>query len=202
MCDSPEKESALSLARGRMVRSRELEALGVSRVRLRQLVAQGILKRIRRGLYTAADDEAFHEHESLAEVAARSPKSVICLLSALRFHDLTTENPSEVYLFLPPGTRRPHISSPQLAVFWTSEATYRAGVEEHVILGVRVKITSPAKTIADCFKYRSKVGINVAVEALNEAWRRRKATADELWRYAKLCRMSNVMRPYFESMTI
>lgn len=192
------KKEVLSLARKRLVRSKELEARGLSRMQLRQLVDQGLLQKTQRGLY-AAKNSPLHAHVSLAEVAARSPKAVICLLSALRFHELTTENPSDVYVMLPVGTQRPRITNPRLAVFWSSPVAYAAGIEEHVICGVKVKITSPAKTVVDCFKYRSKVGVNVAVEALQDAWRKKKATADELWKLARLCRMTNVMRPYFES---
>jgi len=132
-------------------------------------------------------------------VAVRSPKAVICLLSALRFHELTTENPSDVYVLLPVGIQRPRITNPRLEVFWSSPAAYGAGIEEHMISGVKVKITNPAKTVVDCFKYRSKVGINVAVEALRDAWQKKKANATELWKIAKICRMTNVMRPYLES---
>lgn len=192
------KREVLSLARRRLVRSRELEARGLSRVQLRKLVDQGLLQNTHRGLYTTSD-APIDAHVSLAEVAARSPKAVICLLSALRFHQLTTENPSDVYVMLPVGTQRPRITNPRLEVFWASPVAYGAGIEEHKISGVKVKITSPTKTVVDCFKYRSKVGVNVAVEALRDAWHKKKATADEIWKLAKLCRMNNVMRPYLES---
>jgi predicted transcriptional regulator of viral defense system len=192
------KKEVLSLARKRLVRPRDLEARGLSRMQLRELVDQGLLLKTQRGLYTAKNFP-MEAHLSLAEVAARSPKSVICLLSALRFHELTTENPSDVYVMLPVGTQRPRITNPGLAVFWSSPLAYAAGIKDHIICGVKVKITSPAKTVVDCFKYRSKVGVNVAVEALQDAWRKKKATADELWKLAQLCRMTNVMRPYFES---
>lgn len=192
------KREVLSLARRRLVRSRELEARGLSRVQLRKLVDQGLLQNTHRGLYTTSD-APIDAHVSLAEVAARSPKAVICLLSALRFHELTTENPSDVYVMLPVGTQRPRITNPRLEVFWASPVAYGAGIEEHKISGVKVKITSPTKTVVDCFKYRSKVGVNVAVEALRDAWHKKKATADEIWKLAKLCRMNNVMRPYLES---
>ncbi len=188
----------LAFARKRLVRTKEMESHGISRVQLRQLVDRGVLRKAQRGLYTA-QNAPIHEHESLAEVAARSPKAIICLLSALRFHELTTENPSDVYVMLPMGTQRPHISNPQLAVFWAAAPAYEAGVEEHLLAGVAVRISSPAKTVVDCFKYRNKVGITVAVEALRDAWENKKVTADDLWKYAKLCRMNNVMRPYFDS---
>jgi predicted transcriptional regulator of viral defense system len=132
-------------------------------------------------------------------VAARSPKAVICLLTALNFHELTTENPSDVYVMLAVGSQRPRITNPRLDVSWASPLAYASGIEEHVICGVKVKITSPAKTVVDCFKYRSKVGINVAIEALRDAWHKRLVTTDELWKHAKINRMTNVMRPYLDS---
>lgn len=192
-----EKE-VLALARKRFVRPHELEARGMSRVQLRKLVDQGLLQKTQRGLYTAKNF-SFDSHVSLAEVAARSPKAVVCLLTALRFHQLTTENPADVYVMLPVGTQRPRITNPRLEVSWASSLAYASGIEEHLLCGMKVKITSPAKTVVDCFKYRSKVGINVAVEALRDAWHKGLVTTDELWRLAKINRMTNVMRPYFDS---
>ncbi|HRX55702.1 MAG TPA: type IV toxin-antitoxin system AbiEi family antitoxin domain-containing protein [Verrucomicrobiales bacterium] len=198
MTKSATKKEVLSLARKRFVRPKELEARGLSRVQLRKLVDQGLLQKTQRGLYTAKNF-AFDAHVSLAEVAARSPKAVICLLTALRFHELTTENPSVVYVMLPPGIKAPRIEHPRLDVSWSAPLALASGIEEHVICGVKVKITSPAKTVVDCFKYRSKVGINVAIEALRDAWHKRLVTTDELWKHAKINRMTNVMRPYLDS---
>ncbi len=198
MVDPVIKKEVLSLARERIVRPKELEARGLSRTQLRKLVDEGLLEKTQRGLYTAKNFPV-EAHVSLAEVAARSPKAVICLLSALRFHELTTENPSDVYVMLPVGSQRPHISNPRLDVSWSAPLAYSSGIEEHVICGVKVKITSPAKTVVDCFKYRSKVGINVAVEALRDAWRKHLVTTDELWKLAQINRMTNVMRPYLDS---
>jgi predicted transcriptional regulator of viral defense system len=192
------KKEVLALARKRIVRPKELEARGLSRIQLRELVDQGVLQKTQRGLYTAKNFP-FETHVSLAEVAARSPKAVICLLTALNFHELTTENPAHVYVMLPVGSQRPRITNPRLDVSWASPLAYSSGIEEHVICGVTVKITSPAKTVVDCFKYRSKVGINVAIEALRDAWHKRLVTTDELWKHAKINRMTNVMRPYLDS---
>lgn len=198
MTKSALKKEVLSLARKRFVRPKELEARGLSRVQLRKMLDQGLLQKTQRGLYTAKNF-AFDAHVSLAEVAARSPKAVICLLTALRFHELTTENPSVVYVMLPPGVKAPRIAHPSLDVSWSAPLALASGIEEHVICGVKVKITSPAKTVVDCFKYRSKVGINVAIEALRDAWHKRLVTTDELWKLATLNRMTNVMRPYLDS---
>lgn len=198
MTQSATEKKVLSLARKRFVRPKELEACGLSRMQLRKLVDQGLLQKTQRGLYTAKNFP-FETHSSLAEVAARSPKAVICLLSALQFHELTTENPSVVYVMLPPGIKAPRIEHPRLDVSWSARLALASGIEEHVICGVKVKITSPAKTVVDCFKYRSKVGINVAIEALRDAWHKRLVTTDELWKLATLNRMTNVMRPYLDS---
>jgi predicted transcriptional regulator of viral defense system len=191
-------DKILSLAQGRVFRAKELTPLGIARYRLRELVEAGRLTHIGRGLYMAADAE-ITENQSLVEVAAQCHKGVFCLLTALRFHGLTTENPESVYLLLPKGWQRPMISHTMLDVFWASGESYSEGIEEHVISGVTVKATSPAKTVADCFKFRSSIGVPVAVEALREVWQKKKATADELWRFAKICRMTQVMRPYFEA---
>ena len=125
------------------------------------------------------------ENHSLVQLAARSPKAVVCLLTALRFHDLTTENPGVIYVLLPKGVKRPRITNPQLDITWASGESYFQGIEEHIIGGVKVKITSAAKTVADCFKYREKVGIAVAAEALRDAWQKKKASSEELWQAAK-----------------
>lgn len=191
-------DKILSLAQGRAFRAKELAPLGIARYRLRELVEAGRLNHLGRGLYMAVDAD-ITEHQSLVEVASRCPKAVFCLLTALRFHGLTTENPESIYLLLPKGWQRPLISHTMLDVFWASGESYSEGTEEHLVSGVSLKITSPAKTVADCFKFRSSVGLPVAVEALREVWRKKKATADELWRCAKLCRMTQVMRPYFEA---
>jgi predicted transcriptional regulator of viral defense system len=133
------------------------------------------------------------------------PRGVICLLSALRFHGLTTQTPFEVWVALghkahrPSRTRDDHMT-PLRIVRFSGEALTK-GVEEHKHEGVMVKIYSPAKTVADCFKYRNKIGVDVAIEALRDCWRQRRASADELWGYAKICRVANVMRPYMEVIT-
>lgn len=198
MTKSATKRAVLALARKRIVRPKELEARGLSRVQLRKLVDQGLLQKTQRGLY-AARNFPFEAHVSLAEVAARSPKAVICLLTALRFHELTTENPSVVYVMLPPGAKAPRIEHPRLDVSWSAPRALASGIEEHLICGVKVKITSPAKTVVDCFKYRSKAGVNVAIEALRDAWHKRLVTTGELWKHAEINRMTNVMRPYLDS---
>jgi predicted transcriptional regulator of viral defense system len=191
-------QKILSLGQARVFRAKDVAALGISRMSLKRLVESGKLWRAERGLYTAPD--TLVSHQSLAEVSALHPNVVIGLLSALRFHVLTTENPAEVYLFVRKHSQKPKMEHQSLRVFWASDATFAEGIEEHLIAGVKVKITCPAKTVVDCFKFRNSIGVNVAAEALLDVWRSKKATADELWKYAELCRMTNVMRPYFEMM--
>jgi len=141
------------------------------------------------------------EHRSLAEACKRIPNGVICLLSALRFHELTTQSPLEVWLAIGEKAWRPRVEYPPLRIVRFASAALSAGVEEHRIDGVSVPVFIPAKTVADCFKYRNKIGLDVAIEALRECWRSKRCTMDDLWQYAKICRVQNVMRPYLESLS-
>lgn len=189
----------LALARRRgVLRPRDLEPEGLSRETLRRLTAAGDLERRGRGLYVVPDAAA-SEHEMLAAVSARVPHAVVCLLSALRFHELTTQNPSEVWLAIDRKARAPAVGDLPLRIVRFSGKARVKGIEEHDIDGVTVRIYNPAKTVADCFKYRRKIGMDVALEALRDYWRSRRGTMDELWRYAAVCRVTNVMRPYLEA---
>jgi predicted transcriptional regulator of viral defense system len=183
-----------------VLRPRDLKSSRIPRTHLKQLVERGDLLKTGRGLYIPADTPMTENH-SLAEAAKRSPKGVICLVSALRFHDLTTENPTEVWIAIPRGTRPPKSTTPALRVVTLSGEMMTAGIHRHVIQGVSVPVYGVAKTVADCFRFRNRIGVNLAVEALRDAWRNKKATAEELWHYAKICRVLNVMRPYFDSLT-
>lgn len=186
-----------------IVRPRDLAAEGISHQYLQSLHRRGLLERIGRGLYTLpAAAEHFDEYAMLAEVAKRVPSGIICLLSALRFHDLTTQAPFEVWVAVEHGAYVPRDTALPLRVVYFSGAAFTAGIEEHVVNGVPVRVYSPAKTVADCFKYRNKIGLDVALEALRETWRERRATMDEMWRYAKVCRVANVMRPYLASLSV
>jgi predicted transcriptional regulator of viral defense system len=186
--------------RAGLVRPRELERLGVPRAALTGLVRAGVLTREGRGLY-AVPGGPVSEHHSLAEAAKRVPHGVVCLLSALRFHGLTVQHPHEVWLAVEGRAWRPVVEHPPLRVFRFTGRAWTEGVERHVVDGVPVAVTSVAKTVADCFKYRNKVGADVAVEALRDAWRRRKLDLDELWRCAEACRVLQVVRPYLEMLT-
>ena len=193
-------QAILDLAAQRgLIRPRDLDALGLPSVALTRLVRQGLLVRVGRGLY-ARPDRRVSEHGTLAEVARRVPKGVVCLLSALRFHDLTTQAPFEVWLAIPNKAATPKLDYPPLRLVRFSGTALTEGVEEHVIDGVTVRVTSVAKTVADCFKYRNKIGLDVALEALREAWNAKRMASDEIWYYAKIDRVANVMRPYLESL--
>ncbi|MBI2516002.1 MAG: type IV toxin-antitoxin system AbiEi family antitoxin domain-containing protein [Opitutae bacterium] len=181
-------------------RTRELETSGINRVQLQAAVRAGQVVRVARGLYRLPQAPV-GEHHSLALAAKRAPQGVVCLLSALRFHRLTTQSPHEVWLALPKHGWQPQVGGLPLRYFWFSGAALTAGIEHHTLDGVPVRIYSPAKTVADCFKYRRKIGLDVALEALREAWRERRCTMDELMRYARICRVANVIRPYLEALT-
>jgi len=181
-----------------LVRPKDFEDIKGVRVHLSQLVDSGELFKVGRGLYALTEID-FDERQSLLEVARLVPRGVLCLLSALRFHELTTQNPFEIWLAIEGTSRKPQIETLPLNVFRFSGAAFVEGIETHEIKGIRLRVYNPAKTVADCFKYRNKIGLDVAIEALRDVWRQKKATADELWHYAKVCRMSKVMRPYLES---
>mgnify|MGYP000228777823 FL=1 len=194
-------QNILDLAAERgLIRPRDLTERGLPTVALTRLVRQGRLQRVGRGLY-ALPDRPVSEHNALAEVARKHPQAIVCLLSALRIHDLTTQSPFEVWLAIPNKARAPKMDYPPLRIVRFSGAALTRGVEDHVIDGVPVRVTSVARTVADCFKFRNKIGLDVALEALQEAWRAKRASMDELWRYATLCRVANVMRPYMESLS-
>ena len=177
--------------------SREATELGIHSQQLSRLVAEGRLQRINRGQYRWPDYPVT-EHHSLAVTAKALPNAVICLLSALSFHGIGTQLPADVWVAIDRRARQPRLAYPRLRVMRFGGSALTAGVEEHRIEGQRVKIYGVAKTLADVFKYRNKVGLDVALEALREAWRARRFTMDELSRYARICRVHRVMGPYLE----
>ena len=186
------------MRRAGIVRSRDLEQAGVSRTRLRRLCDRGLLERVGRGLYRLPGAPLTERHD-LAEATRRAPGGVICLLSALRFHGLTTQNPFEVWMAIDRKAWRPQVAHPPLRLFYLSGRSLTEGVEEHTISGVTVRVFSPAKTVADCFKFRNKIGTDVAVEALREYRRTRPKQLDALWRFAEVDRVTRVIRPYLEA---
>ncbi|HKV84635.1 MAG TPA: type IV toxin-antitoxin system AbiEi family antitoxin domain-containing protein [Ktedonobacterales bacterium] len=184
-----------------VLRPRDLATHGISRRYASLLRQRGALERIDSGVYAATDGN-IHEHQTLAEVSRRMPHAVICLLSALRFHNLTTQAPYEVWVLVDDHAYVPRTTQLPVRVLYASRPALTEGVEEHRVLGVPIRVTTPAKTVADCFKYRSKVGLDVALEALRETWREHRATMDELWQAAQVCRVTSVMRPYLESLAV
>ena len=183
--------------RAGLLRARDLVAIGVPRAYLQRLVDRGHLVQHARGIY-GPSDAPFTENHSLAQTCTHLPSGVVCLVSALSFHGLTTQLPFEVWIAIERGTWTPISTDTKLRVFHFSGESMTSGIEVHSVEGVRVQVYSVPKTIADCFKFRNKVGMDVAIEALREGWRLRRFTMDELWSYAKVCRVSNVMRPYLE----
>lgn len=164
----------------------------------RRLVGKEMLVRTGRGLYTLADAE-ITEHHDFAVVGKRLPKGVICLTSALRFHGIGTQLPRKIWLAIKKGSAQPHYSYPQISVVRLSGLSFSEGIEEHTIEGVAVSIYNPAKTVADCFKFRNRIGLEAAIEAVRESLYERKATSDEIYHYAGICRVWNVMKPYLEA---
>lgn len=193
--------SLLDLAQGKaLLRPSDAVARGHSRLYLAQLAQRGLVHKVSRGLYALPQRKA-SEFASLAEVASKHPQALVCLLSALAFHGLTTQAPFEVWIAVDNKARAPQLPYPPLRIARFSGSALTEGVELHNIEGVPVKITSVPKTIADCFKYRNKIGLDVAMEALKEAWSAKRVSMDELWHYGQICRVQNVMRPYLEGLT-
>jgi len=181
-----------------IARPADLEERGIPRGRLYRLVRAGLVERQGRGIYVASGHPYSAEH-TLAQVARRIPGGVLCLLTALRFHELTTQAPAEVWIALPEKARRPRLDYPRLRVARFSGAALTEGIETHRIENVDVRVYSAAKTVADCFKYRNKIGIDVAVEALRDLSRRHRGRANELARFARICRVARVMQPYLDA---
>lgn len=187
------------LRRSGIARSRDLERIGVSRKQIRRFVDRGLIERIGWGLYRLPG-VLLTERHGLAEAARRVPGGVVCLLSALRFHELTTQSPFEIWMAIERKAWRPPRGNPPLRLVFASGAAFREGVEKHRVGGVLVPVYGIAKTVVDCFKYRNKIGLDVALEALRDAWRRKRLTMDEIDRFARICRVERVMRPYLEAL--
>lgn len=166
---------------------------------VRDALDSGVLTRVARGLYELTDAEVGEMH-SLVLVARRVPQCAVCLLSALRFHNLTTENPSGVWIAIDRKARKPDIDYPKTRVFRFGADRFFLGLEEHTIEGTKVRVYSVARTVVDLFRYRNKIGLDVAIEALREGWRERRFSLAEINRMARDCRMSTVMKPYLESL--
>ena len=181
-----------------LLRACDLDAIDAPRVVLTRLTAAGLLERIGRGLYRLPDDHG-SEYESLVTVATRVPQAVFCLLTALQFHELGTQLPRQLWIAMPRGSHAPRIDYPPIRMVQFTGEAYRAGVQEVERDGATLRVYSVAKTVADCFKHRNKIGLDVALEALKDARARNMASVDDIWRNAQVCRVANVMRPYLES---
>jgi predicted transcriptional regulator of viral defense system len=202
MKKSATKDRVLKLARRKgHIKAADLQEQGLPREYLSRLAQEGLLVSETRGVYQLpGQTRSTGAHDSLVTVARQVPRGVIALLSALRFHELGTQNPFEVWIAVENKSWIPKIEYPSVRFVYFSTAALTAGVERHVIDGVTVPVFNVAKTVADCFKYRNKIGLDVAMEALREGWRDRRFTMDELHEYADICRVGNVMRPYMEAL--
>lgn len=186
--------------RSGFVRPRELERAGVPRWALYEMVREGAIQRQGRGIYTLPDAPITENH-SYAETIKRVPRGIICLISALRYHGLTMQNPAEVWVAIPRGEWQPKSDGLRLRIVQFSGKALRVGIEAHHVEGVKIAVTNVARTIVDCFKFRNKIGTDVAVEALRDGWRTKRFKMKELWQYASAFRMSRVMMPYLETLT-
>lgn len=189
----------LDLARQKgMLRPGDLEGVGAARVLLSRMTASGQLEKVGRGLYRLPGAHA-SEHETLVTVAAKVPQAVFCLLTALQFHGLTTQLPRQVWIAMPRGSHVPRLDYPPVKMVQFTGEAYSEGVEVFERDQMPLRVYGVAKTVADCFKHRNKIGLDVALEALRDARSQKKASADDLWHFAKICRVANVMRPYLEA---
>ena len=188
-------------AEKKLIKPKDLTAAKIPTVYLSRLVKQGKLLQIGKGLYSLPDT-LLDENQSLLEVQHIVPKGVLCLLTALQFHNLTTQNPFQVWLAVDRNAAIPRIRLIQNRIFRMSGEMFNAGIEEHQVEGGTIRVYSPAKTVADCFKYRNNIGLDVAMEALRDTWRKRLITMDELWRFAEINRVTKVMFPYAQMLVI
>jgi len=195
------QQKALNLAaRTQGVTTREIAAAGIHRQALTRLVEAGKLERVARGLYRLPA-QAATEHHGLVLASIAMPQATVCLLSALQFHQIDTQLPSQVWIAIDRRARQPSLTYPPLRVMRYSGESLTAGLETHRLEGRTVRVYSVAKTLADCFKYRNKIGLDVALEALRDAWRARRFSMDDLHRQAGICRVQRVMQPYLEALT-
>ncbi|MCC6649912.1 MAG: type IV toxin-antitoxin system AbiEi family antitoxin domain-containing protein [Candidatus Eisenbacteria bacterium] len=194
-----DRDKLVQMARKRgVLRAADAKAAGYHSQQLTRLVADRVLERIAPGCYLYAD-RPITENHGIVTVAAAAPGGVICLLSALSFHGIGTQLPSDVWLAIERGTRVPVFAWPPVTVLRFSGPAFSEGIESHRIAGVNVRVYSVAKTLADSFRFRNRIGLDVALEALREAWRERRFTVTSLEHAARACRVERVMRPYVEA---
>ena len=184
---------------GGVLRMSEALYTGIHRRMLYSMLEAGVIEQLSRGLYRLADLPPLGNPD-LVSVSLKIPNGVICLISALAYHEITTQVPHEVYVALERGTEAPRLNHPPLRVFWFSEESFTVGIEKHKIDSVPVRIYSPEKTIADCFKYRNKIGLDIAIEALKLYRERKRFKRDDLVKFSQVCRVGKIMRPYLEAL--
>jgi predicted transcriptional regulator of viral defense system len=190
----------LELARHqRVLRAEDVRKHGWQPQFLLKLYQAGHLQRVARGLYSLPDVE-ITEHQAAQEVCQRVPKAVLCLLSALHFHEVGTQMPHEIWIALPEGTRAPALDYPALRITRLRGMAYSEGIETITSHGAPIRVYSVAKTVADCFKFRNKIGLDVALEALKDAWRKRKVSMADIQHFAQINRVEKIMQPYLEAL--
>jgi predicted transcriptional regulator of viral defense system len=197
--DRFEKARKIFRRHGGTLRMSEALQAGIHRRLLYSMLEVGLIERFSRGLYRLADLPPL-ANPDLVSVALKASSGVICLVSALAYHEITTQIPHEVYLALGRGAEPPRLDHPPIRVFWFSNKAFTEGVEKYDVDGVPVRIYRPEKTIADCFKYRNKIGLDTAIEALKLCWERKRPKVDDLMQFARVCRVEKVMRPYLEAL--
>ena len=193
------KKQVLKLVRKQgVLRPRDLDRYKIARIYLSRMCDEGLLKRVARGIYTLPDTN-LDDGTEIEEVCRQVPKGVISLISALEYHNLTTQIPGSVWVAIEHKARPPKIAYPPIRLIRFSKKLFEYGVQIKKGRTTQIRVYSPAKTVADCFRFRNKIGLDVAIEALKDCRRKKAATIDELWEAAKVCRMSKVMKPYLEA---
>jgi len=193
-----QKQLATFKTHGGMLRTTQALRLGIHPRDLYAMKAAGALEQISRGLYRVSGLQPL-TNPDLVTVALKIPKGVVCLISALAFHEITTQIPHEVYVALPQGTEKPRLDHPPTRFAWFKEPAFGSGIETHKLDGVPVRVYCPEKTVADCFKARNKIGLDVAIEALKLCREKKRSTPEILLKYAKVCRVERIMKPYMEA---
>ncbi len=194
-----EKRLLKILEKRPMMRSRDIDALGIPPMVVFRLLKKNKIVSTGRGI-VYLPEKITSEQQMLMEISLRVPHGVICLLSALRYHEIGTQNPHQIWLAIDRKARKPRNTGISLKIVRFSKSSLLYGVEHHNIHAIPVSITSPAKTVADCFKFRNKIGLDIALEALREGWRERRFNSDALYRAAKVCRVEKIIRPYLEAL--
>lgn len=185
---------------GGIMRTKEVKTEGIHERVLYHLRDQGLVIHLERGVYQLEEGRVLGNPDLLV-IAKKIPKARVCLISALAIHNLTDEIPHVIHLALPPSSWEPSLDYPPIKVYRFSKETYQRGIRTHTIDGIKIKVFSPAKTVADCFKFRNQIGLSIAIEALKRTLTEKKATVKEILEYARLCRVEKVMKPYLEAMT-